>query len=144
MFYYATGITPAMATKMVGVGSQYAITFRDANGEYLNGGKNYKLKIPASPPVKNFWSIVVYDSQTRSELQTNQQFPSLGSQKKGLQPNPDGSVDVFFGPKPPAGKEANWVQTVPGKGWNVILRLYGPLEPWFDQTWRPGDIEPTM
>jgi hypothetical protein len=141
MFYYATGITPAMAAKMVGVGSQYAINFRDSQGNYFDGGKSYKLHIPPNPPAKNFWSIVVYDTQTRSELQTDQQFPSLSSQKSDIQKNSDGSVDVYFGPMPPAGKESNWVQSVPGKTWNIILRLYGPLEPWFDKTWRPGDIE---
>jgi len=61
-------------------------------------------------------------------------------QNKAVQANADGSVDVYFGPKPPPGKEANWVQTIPGKGWWTILRLYGPLEPWFNQTWRPDDI----
>jgi hypothetical protein len=91
--------------------------------------------------VKTFWSIVAYDNQTRSMLQTDEQFPSLGSQKQGLQKNPDGSVDVYFGPKAPVRHESNWLQTVPGKGWNTLLRLYGRLEPWFDKTWRPGDIE---
>lgn len=141
MFYYATGITPAMARKMVGVGSQYAISFRDSQGNYFNGGQTYRLNIPVNPPVKDFWSIVVYDGQTRSMLQTDQQFPSLGSQKSGVVTNADGSVDVYFGPKAPPGKEGNWIQTVPGKSWNVILRLYGPLDPWFDKTWRPGEIE---
>lgn len=141
MFYYATGITPAMAAKMVGAGSQYAANFRDAQGEYLDGGKTYRLRIPANPPVKTFWSIVVYDGQTRSMLQTDQQYPSLGSQNKGLQANADGSVDVYFGPTAPPGKEGNWVQTVPGKSWNTLLRLYGPLDPWFDKQWRPGEIE---
>jgi hypothetical protein len=74
-------------------------------------------------------------------LQTDQQFPSVGSLTKGLQINDDKSVDVWFAPKAPAGKEINWVQTVPGKGWNTLLRLYGPLQPWFDKTWRPGEIE---
>ena len=141
-FYFATGITPAMARKMVGVGSQYAIAFRDAKGRYLDGGKSYRLRIPANAPAKDFWSIVVYDGQTRSLLQTDADFPSIGSQKKGLTANADGSVDVYFGPKAPKGMEANWVQTVPGKSWNTILRLYGPLEAWFDKSWRPGDIEP--
>jgi hypothetical protein len=77
----------------------------------------------------------------RSMLQTDQQFPSTGSQKKGIIINPDTSVDVYFGPEPPPGKEANWMQTIPGKGWFVMLRLYGPLEAWFDKTWRPGEIE---
>jgi hypothetical protein len=76
-----------------------------------------------------------------AELQTDQQFPSIGSQKAGITTNPDTSVDVYFGPKAPAGKESNWVQTWPGRGWNVILRLYGPLQPWFDKTWKPGEIE---
>jgi hypothetical protein len=91
-------------------------------------------------PVKDFWSIVVYDSQTRAMLQTDQQFPSLNSQRGGLESNTDGSVDIFFVPKAPSGKEKNWIQTVPGKGFWMILRLYGPLESWFDKTWRPGQI----
>ena len=74
-------------------------------------------------------------------LQTDQQFPSVSSQKKGIKINSDGSVDVYFGPKAPAGFENNWIQTIPGKGWFMILRLYGPLEPWFDKAWRPSEIE---
>jgi hypothetical protein len=140
-YYYATINTPAMAVKRVGVGSQYAGAFKDAAGQPLDGGKNYKLHLPPNIPAKDFWSFVVYDNQTRSMLQTDAQFPSIGSQKKGVVVNADTSVDVYFGPKPPPGKENNWVQTVPGKGWNVLLRLYGPLEPWFDKTWKPGEIE---
>lgn len=74
-------------------------------------------------------------------LQTDQQFPSVGSQKKGIVTNADQSVDIYFGPTAPAGKENNWIQTVPGKSWFVILRLYGPLQPWFDKTWKPGEVE---
>jgi hypothetical protein len=74
-------------------------------------------------------------------LQTDQRFPSISSQKKDIIINPDTSVDVYFGPVPPPGKEANWIQTIPGKGWFTMFRLYGPLEPWFDRTWRPGEIE---
>ena len=141
-FYFGTGNSPAWIEKMVGRSSQYAMTEHDTDGEYLDGGRNYRLHLPPNIPVKNFWSVLVYDPQTRSMLQTDQQFPSLSSQKTGLVINPDTSVDVYFGPEPPAGKEANWVQTVPGKGWWVMLRLYGPLEPWFDKTWQPGEIEP--
>jgi hypothetical protein len=140
-FFYATGITPAMAEKMVGKGSQYAMAFVDANGDPLDGAKTYKIHLPPNIPAKDFWSFVLYDNQTRSMLQTDQQYPSVSSQKKGLLVNTDGSVDAYFGPKPPAGKEPNWIQTAPGKGWNVALRLYGPLESWFDKTWRPGEIE---
>jgi hypothetical protein len=139
--YYATGITPAMAMKMVGIGSQYAAAFVDSEGKPLDGSKTYKIHLPPNIPAKDFWSFVLYDNQTRSELQTDQQFPSIGSQKKDIVINPDTSVDVYFGPTAPAGHEANWVQTVPGKGWNVLLRLYGPLQPWFDKAWKPGEFE---
>jgi hypothetical protein len=139
--YYATGITPAMAMKMVGIGSQYAAATTDSAGRPLDGSKTYKIHLPPNIPAKNFWSFVVYDNQTRSMLQTDQQFPSIGSQKKGIVINDDSSVDVWFGPTAPKGHEANWVQTVPGKGWNSLFRLYGPLQPWFDKTWKPGDFE---
>jgi hypothetical protein len=139
-FYYATMVTPAMVLQMVGVGSQYAVAARDASGNGLDGSKNYKLTLPTDVPVASFWSIVIYDNQTRSMLQTDQQFPSLNSER-GVQPNADGSYDVYFGPEAPEGMESNWIQTVRGKGWNTILRLYGPLEPWFEKTWRPGEIE---
>ena len=142
-FFYATGVTPAMTMKMVGQGSQYAGAFVDAKGNPLDGSKTYNLHKPPNIPAKDFWSITLYDNQTRSMLQTDQQSPAVGSLTKGLLTNADGSVYVYFGPKAPAGKkEANWVQTIPGKGWNRLLRLYGPLEPWFDKTWRPGEIEP--
>ena len=139
-FYYATGITPAMAAKMVGVGSQYAGAMIDSEGRALDGGYSYRLRMPPNVPVNDFWSLVLYDNQTRSMLQTDQPFPSLNSER-GVVANEDGSTDVFFGPSAPAGKESNWIQTIPGKGWSVILRLYGPLDPWFDREWQPGEIE---
>jgi hypothetical protein len=140
-YFYATGVTPAMEAKMVGRGSQYAVGIVDSKGSPLDGGKSYRLHLLPNIPVKDFWSAIVYDNQTRSMLQTDQPFPQVSSQDKGLRVNPDGSVDVYFGPKAPAGKANNWIQTVPGKGWNMLFRLYGPLEPWFDKTWRLGEIE---
>jgi hypothetical protein len=140
-FYMATVNTPAMVNKMVGKGSQYALAYTDKEGNYLDGGKSYKLNIPANVPAKDFWSIVVYDPQTRSQLQTGQPFPAKNNKRHKLTANGDGSVDLYFGPKPPQGEESNWIETVPGKGWFAALRLYGPLESWFDKTWQPGEFE---
>ena len=140
-FFFATGVTPAMDTRTVGEGSTYPWTAEDSSGNALDGGKTYRLRLPGPVPVRTFWSVIVYDTQTRSMLQTDQRFPSVTSQSSDVQRNPDGSVDVWFGPSPPAGRESNWVQTIQGKSWFTILRLYGPEQPWFDQSWRPGDIE---
>jgi len=142
MYYYmATGSSPSWVEKMIGQLSQYIFNERDAEGQYLDGGKSYHMKLPPDIPAKKFWSLLVYDPQTRSMLQTDQQFPSISSLKQDIVVNPDSSVDIWFGPEPPAGKESNWIQTVPGKGWWIVLRIYGPLEPWFDKTWKPGEIE---
>jgi hypothetical protein len=141
MHFYATGITPAMAIKNVGKGSQYAIAYLDRDGNALDGGKAYRIHLPPNVPAKNFWSFTLYDNQTRSMLQTDQRFPGLDNNKEGLKQNPDGSYDIYFAPEPPSGWENNWIQTVPGKGWNVILRLYGPLQTFYDKSWKPGDPE---
>ena len=140
-FYIATVNTPAIMAKMVGRGSQYGYITADKAGNPFDGAKNYRLNIPANVPAKDFWSFVLYDPQTRSELQTSQPLPSKNNKRDKLIVNTDGSVDLYFGPKAPAGKEANWVQSVPDKGWFALFRLYGPLEPWFDKTWQPGEIE---
>lgn len=102
-----------------------AWTPRDASGAFLDGGNNYRLRIPPNIPVKNFWSIVAYDADSRSILRNNS----------------DGAIVVYFGLDAPVGRERNWVQTMPGKGWFVLFRFYGPLEPFFDKTWKPDDIE---
>jgi hypothetical protein len=140
-FYLATGITPAMAESKPGTGSAYAGAFRDARGNYFDGARTYKVMLPNPIPAKNFWAFTVYDNQTRSLLETDQKLAGVDSTLPGIKKNADGSVTVWFGPKAPAGEEKNWVQTMPGKGWNVLLRLYGPLEAWFDKSWKPGDIE---
>ena len=127
---------------MVGVGSQYASNVLDSEGRYLDGSRNYRMRMPPNAPVKDFWSLIVFDPQTRSMLQTDQTFPTVSSQKEGIVRNADGSVDIYFGPTPPKGKESNWIQTVPGQAWFATLRMYGPLEPWFDRTWLPGEIVP--
>jgi hypothetical protein len=139
--YYATGITPAMARAKVGTGSAYAIGAHDSEGNYLDGSKTYKVTLPAPIPAKDFWSFVVYDSQTRSVLETDQKAAGIDSNSPDIKANADGSYTVWFAPKPPAGKESNWIQTMSGKSFNALLRLYGPLEPFFDKTWMPGDFE---
>jgi hypothetical protein len=140
-FYYATGITPAMTESKPGTGSAYAITVRDSTGAYLDGSRTYKVTLPGPIPAKDFWSFTAYDNQTRSLLPTDQRLAGVDSTVPGIRMNPDGGVTIWFSPKPPAGHEKNWVQTWPGKGYNAALRLYGPLEPWFNQTWRPSDLE---
>ncbi len=140
-FYMATVNTPAMAWKLIGKGSKYALCTQDQDGNYLDGGRTYKLNLPKDPPAERFMSVVVYDPQTRSELQTSQPFPGKNNTRDKLIVNDDGSIDLYFGPKAPASKEANWLQTVPSKGWFCVLRLYSPTEAWYDKTWRPGEIE---
>jgi len=142
LFHYPyTAVTPAMALTKAGAGSDYGIAYLDSNKQPFDGSKTYKLHLPPNPPVKDFWALTMYDNQTRSQLQTSQKFPTVGSQTKGIKQNADGSFDIYFGPKPPKGFENNWLATVPGKGWFVALRMYGPLEPWINKTWRPGEIE---
>lgn len=145
-FYYGyTMDTPAMIMRLTGVGSQYLMNFRDADNEYFDGAKTYKVTLPPNIPAKNFWSLTLYDNQTRSMLETPQRFPRAGSQSypspAGVA-NADGSTTIYFGPtKPATAKAGNWIQTTPGKGWFPILRLYGPLEPFFSKKWRPTEIE---
>lgn len=142
LFYFnAGGVTPAMAVTVAGAGSDYALGVLDAEKQPLDGAKTYKLHLPPNVPVNNFWAVTMYDTQTRSQLQTSQKFPTVGSLTEGMTKNADGSYDVYFGPKAPKGNEGNWLQTVPGKSWFMILRMYGPLEPWINKTWRPSEIE---
>jgi hypothetical protein len=141
MHYAGTGITPAMAAAKPGSGSAYAATVRDAGGKILDGGKTYKVTLPSPVPAAQFWSFTVYDNQTRSMLETDQKLAGIDSNDKNMKPNADGSYTVWFGPKPPAGQDGNWVQTISDKGYQVLLRLYAPLQSWFDQSWKPGDLE---
>ncbi len=142
MFHYPyTAVTPAMAAPREGKGSDYAIAYVDADKQPFDGAKTYKLNIPADPPVGNFWAVTVYDPQTRSMLQSKQKYPTVGGNTQGLRKNKDGAFTVYFGPKAPKGYESNWIETIPGKSWFVILRMYSPLKPWIEQTWRPGEVE---
>ena len=140
LYYMALGNSPAMMEKNVGVGSYYLWAYRDAAGQPLEGSKSYRLRIPANVPAKDFWSVLVYDALSRSQLQNGQKFPSV-SKYTGPKANADGSVDVYFGPEMPAGQEKNWIRTVPGRGWFPMVRFYGPQPPLYDQTWKLPDVE---
>ena len=141
IYYMAAGNSPAMMEKNVGQGSQYLWTYRDADGEYLDGAKNYRLHVPPDIPIENFWSVVVYDALSRSELQNGQPFPSVSGYTDPAI-NADGSVDIDFGPEQPADTH-NWIATVPGRGWFPIFRFYSPTEAYFDKTWKLEDITAT-
>lgn len=123
--------------------SEYSVSF-DAGGNQLEGGKSYRLHLPPGIPASNFWSVIVYDSRTRLIIKNNQLWPSVYSTCKRLVVNQDGSVNILFGPKAPADKEINWIQTIPGKSWYMILRLYNATESWYDKTWRSGEIEEVL
>jgi hypothetical protein len=145
MLWIATGITPAMCMRLTGVGSQYLLAGYDSAGEPFDGAQTYRLTLPPDIPAARFWSLTLYDNQTRSMLQTAQRFPRAGSQgypTPAATANPDGSTTITIGPERPDGvDEGNWIQTVPGKGWFTLLRLYSPLQPFFDQTWRPSEFD---
>jgi hypothetical protein len=138
-FTSAYAASPGMVMNLVEKGAKYPSTWRDSEGNYLEGGNNYALHLPPNVPAANFWSVTVYDPITASGLENGQPLPSLNSMDKPAQ-NVDGSFDLYFGPKAPTGKEGNWVATVPGEGYFVILRLYSPKKEFFDQTWKPDDI----
>jgi len=144
-FYGVTGITPAMAMRLPGIGSQYLWTMVDANKEPFDGAKTYKVTLPPNIPQANFWSFTLYDNMSRSMLDTPQRYPRAGSQSfpsPAAEPNADGTTTVYFGPTQPANvKRGNWIQTMPGKGFIPCLRLYSPLEPFFAKTWRPSEVE---
>lgn len=140
--FEAITVAAGMILKVPGVGSQYYSAAKDNTGEWLDGGENYVLHVPAKVPVKEFWSVIVYDNSTRSIIQNGVSKTSVSSNDK-TQVNSDGSIDIFFGPKAPQGKESNWIKTVPGKGWFAYFRWYGPTEAFFNQSWKLGDITKT-
>jgi hypothetical protein len=145
-FYYGyTMDSPGMIMRLPNVGSQYLMGFTDADKNYLDGGKTYKVTLPKDIPAEKFWSFTVYDNQTRSMLQTPQRYPRAGSQtypSPAAVANADGSTTIYFGPSKPAdAKEGTWIQTMPGKGWFLLLRLYSPKESFFTKKWRPSEIE---
>ena len=120
--------------------SEYIIT-TDTAGKLLHGENNHRLHMPQCIPSCNFWSVIVYDSQTGLIISTDQPWPSVHSNCKNLHYNDDGSVDILFGPVAPENIERNWIKTIPGKEWHLIVRIYDPIESGFDKSWKPGEVE---
>ena len=145
MFVFYTVITPAMIMRLTNIGSQYLVAALDADKHYFDGAKTYKLTLPPNIPEKNFWSLTLSDNQTRSMLQTPQRYPKAGSlsyPRPAAVANADGSTTLYMSPKLPAGvQDGNWIQTDRNKGWFAVLRLYSPLQPFFDKSWRPSEFE---
>jgi hypothetical protein len=140
-FYEVMGASQAVVTRTPGIGSAYLSAYHDRDGHALDGGRYYRLPVPSNPPAKLFWSVTAYDVDTRCLIQNPQQIADRSS-RQDLVRNADGSVDIFFGPKiPPAELEMNWIPTVPGKAWFTYFRLFGPLDSYFDRSWRLPDIE---
>ena len=139
-FYEAIGVTDGMMGKIVGAGQVYLESQKDGEGNWLDGGLNYKLTVPANAPVKQFWSFTVYDNDDRCLIDTGE-FPDKSS-RMDLVKNDDDSVTLYFGPELPKGApENNWVKTVPGEGWFAYFRFYAPTQPYFNGTWQLPDIE---
>jgi hypothetical protein len=139
-FYEAIGAGPDMAPKRPGPSSAYLGAYKDKAGEWLDGGRSYRLRVPPNPPIKLFWSVTLYDVDTRA-LILNQQKIADRSSRMDLRKNADGSVDICCGPIAPAGFEKNWIPTVPGKNWFAYFRFYQPTEAYFDRSWPLQDFE---
>jgi hypothetical protein len=138
--YGAIYTSPAIGVMKAGPGTNYVQAFKDKDGNRFDGSKSYRLHVPANVPASAFWSLTLYSSDSRSMLQNSQNDAARSSYDK-LKTNADGSVDLFFGPKAPAGNESNWIGTVSGKGFYPMFRFYSPKEGLFDGSWKLPDVE---
>jgi hypothetical protein len=130
-----------MVLKLVGKGSQYLGTYKDSQGEWLDGSHNYSLHLDAGIPVKNFWSIMVYDTETRSMILNGKENDIGKDSASDLVKNADGSIDLYFGPSAPKDHEKNWIKTNKNEGFFLYFRAYGPTEAFFDKSWKLKDVE---
>jgi len=140
-FYEAVGAGAAMAPKRPGPSSAYLSAYKDKAGEWLDGGRSYRLRVPPNAPIKLFWSVTLYDVDTRALILNKEKIADRSS-RMDLRKNDDGSVDIYCGPEVPAGFEKNWIPTVPGKNWFAYFRFYNPTEAYFDRSWPLPDFEP--
>jgi hypothetical protein len=141
--YEAVTTSAGMVSRVAGKGSAYLGSYYDADGNALMGKNSYSLHIEPNPPAALFWSITVYDIKNRLIIQNDTKRSDLSSRSEALVTNPDGSVDLYFGPKAPKGKEDNWIQTNKGESYFVYLRLYGPEQDYFDQSFPMNKIVKT-
>jgi len=140
-FQYAYSSAPAMVMRTIGAGSKYPLFVVDADGEYLHGSKSYKIHMPPGIPAKAFWAVTAYNVTDGTMPETSQPFPSKNSLNESIHKNDDGSVDIYFGPSRPDGvAETNWIQTIQGRDFMTVIRLYGTGIEFFDQTWKPDEI----
>jgi hypothetical protein len=140
-FYEAVGAGPAMAPKRPGPSSAYLGAYKDKNGQWLDGGSPYRLRVPPDPPIKLFWSVTLYDVASRALIRNEQKIADRSS-RMDLRKNDDGSIDIYCGPKAPVGFEQNWIPTMPGRNWFAYFRFYQPTEAYFDRSWPLPDFEP--
>jgi hypothetical protein len=140
-FYQAIGASPAMFKRDPSAGSLYWLGVRDKSCATLDGGKTYKLNVPQPVPGKLFWSVTVYDTDTRCQVQTEQGKAALRSLFELKGKGGRSSLDLYFGPNAPVGHADEWIKTIPGKGWFAYFRVYGPEKAAFDGSWKPGDFE---
>jgi hypothetical protein len=138
--HQAFSTAQSMSLELIGQGSAYFVGTKDGSGAWLNGSHSYRLRVPEDIPARTFWAVNVYDTGTRSMIDTEQGVPGLDD-GADLQRNPDGSVDIYMGPTAPPGRESNWIQTIPDRGFFIYVRLYGPEQEWFDRSWKLDDIE---
>jgi len=139
-FYEASCTSAGMVSKTPGIGSTYLSAYKDKHGDWLDGASNYRLHLPPNAPAKQFWSITLYDVSTRTLIENGSDITDRSS-RQDLVKNADGSVDLYVGPKAPAGFEKNWIPTLAGKAWFPYFRLYGPTEAFFNRTWVLPDFE---
>ena len=137
--YGAIYTSPAIGVMRAGPGTNYVQAFNDKNGNHFDGGKSYRLHVPADPPAAAFWSLTLYDNATRSMAQ-NSSHDSARSSYDEFEVNDDGSIDLYFGPTA-TGDERNWIETIPGRGFYPMFRFYSPTAPLFDGTWTLPDVE---
>jgi len=140
-FYEGVAISEAMRSTTSGFGQRYMGAYQDKDGGWLTGGNNYRLRVPANPPVTQFWSASIYDEKNRQMLINGNRNMDVSSREVDVVKNADGTTDIYVGPTAPKGFENNWVQTKAGDGWFVLFRFYGPTEKMFDKSWVLPDFE---